>query len=140
MASDPRSTGSSWSETYTDSGYATSHGSAPRRRKSSPFPLPPTLQSILGRPRILDCLLSFIPYGDFNALTSSCSELRDLMQEPALKDTILSYFLPGFRSLLRSKTPELFVDVRVTVSDLNVFRELSFPYFFSLVPDAPPFI
>ena len=48
------------------------------------------------------------------------------MQKPALKDTILSYFLPGFRSLLRSKAPELFVDVRVTVSDLNIFREQSF--------------
>ena len=58
------------------------------------------------------------------------------MQDPALKDTILSYFLPGFRSLLRTKTPELFVDVRVTVGDLNIFRELSFSYFF-FVPDAP---
>jgi len=58
------------------------------------------------------------------------------MQEPALKDTILSCFLPGYRSLLRTKTPELFVDVRVSVSDLNIFRELSFPYFSSLVPDA----
>lgn len=123
---------SSWSTAYTDSGYAPSHGSTPKRRKSSPFPLLPTLPGIFGHPRILDCLLSFIPYGDFNALTSSCPELRDLMQEPALKDIILSYFLPGFRSLLRSKTPELFVDVRVSVSDLNVFRELSFPYFFSL--------
>lgn len=48
------------------------------------------------------------------------------MQKPALKDTILSYFLPGFRSLLRFKAPELFVDVRVTVSDLNVFRKQIF--------------
>ena len=140
MSPDPRSTVSSWSTTYTDSGYAPSHGSAPRRRKSSPFPPLPTLQAILRLPRILHCLLSFIPYADFNALTSSCPELRDLMREPVLKDTVLSYFLPGFRSLLRSKTPELFVDVRVTVGDLNIFRELSFPYFFSFVPDAPPYI
>lgn len=139
MPSDPRSTVSSWSTTYADSGYATSHGSATKRRKSSPSPLrSPTLEGIVGHPRVLDCLLSFISYGDFNALTSSCSELRDLMQEPALKDAILSHFLPGFRSLLRTKTPELFVDVRVTVSDLNVFRELSFPYCFSFVPDAGP--
>ena len=47
------------------------------------------------------------------------------MKDPALKDIILSRFLPGFRSLLRFKNPELFVDVHVTISDLNIFRELS---------------
>jgi hypothetical protein len=80
--------------------------------------------------------MSFIPYEDFSALTSSCSELRTLMQKPALKDAILSCFLPGFRSLLRSKAPELFVDVRVTIGDLGIFREPSFPYFSFLDPDA----
>ena len=122
MACDPKSRASS-SEyaNYSDSGYAPSL-SAPRRRQSTPLPLFPSLQGALRHPRILESLLSFIPYGDFSALTSSCSELRNLMQKPALKDAILSSFLPGFRSLLRSKAPELFVDVRVTVSDLNIFR------------------
>jgi len=50
------------------------------------------------------------------------------MQKPDLKDTILSYFLPRFRSLLRLKTSELFVDVPITVGDLNVFREPSSPH------------
>jgi len=62
------------------------------------------------------------------------------MEKPALKDVILSCFLPGFRSLLLSKTPELFVDVRVTISDLNVFCKPSFPYFLLLFlprPDTP---
>lgn len=135
MASDPRSTISSFgSGSYPDSGYAPSAGSLPRRRKPSPSLHLPSLQNILSSPRILDHTLSLISYGDFFALTATCSELRDLMQEPALKDTILSHFLPGFRSLLRSKTPELFVDVHVTVSDLNVFREPSFPSIFDPRP------
>jgi len=56
------------------------------------------------------------------------------MEKPALKDVILSCFLPGFRSLLLSKAPELFVDVRVTVSDLNAFREPNLPYSLPLSP------
>jgi hypothetical protein len=135
MASDPRSTISSFgSGTYPDSGYAPSAGSLPKQRKQSPSPLPPSLQNILSSPRILDYILSLVSYGDFFALTATCSELRDLMQEPALKDAILSHFLPGFRSLLRTKTPELFVDVRVTVGDLNVFREPPLPSIFDSCP------
>lgn len=58
------------------------------------------------------------------------------MAKPALKDVILSCFLPGFRSLLLSKTPELFVDVRVTISDLNVFCKPNCPYLLP-IPHAP---
>ena len=134
MASDPRSTISSFgSGTYPDSGYAPSSGSLPKRRKPSPSLLP-SLQNILNNPRILDYTLALISYGDFVSLTTTCSELRDLMQEPALKDTILSHFLPGFRSLLRSKTPELFVDVHLTIGDLNVFRQ---PPFLSIFDPRP---
>ncbi|KAF9778958.1 hypothetical protein BJ322DRAFT_464708 [Thelephora terrestris] len=110
---------SSESTSCTDSGYAQSDF---RKRDSSPFPFFTSLQSVLRLPRILGCLLSFIPYEDFNALTSSCTEFRKLMEKPALKDTILSCFLPGFRSLLRFKNPELFVDVHVTIGDLNTFH------------------
>ncbi|KAF9649271.1 hypothetical protein BDM02DRAFT_3114039 [Thelephora ganbajun] len=123
MVLDPKSrVSSSGSTNYSDSGYAPSSGSAPRRRELPLFPFFPSLQNVLRHPRILECLLLFISYGDFSALTSSCSELRNLMQKPAFKDTILSCFLPGFRSLLRFKTPELFVDVRATVGDLNIFH------------------
>lgn len=133
MAIDPKSRlSSSECTTFSDSGYAPSSGSVPKRWESPTltFPLLPTLQCILRQSRILECFLSYISYGDFSALTSSCSDLRNLMQKRALKDTILSWFLPGFRALLRSKAPELFVDVHVTVSDLNVFRKSSFPYNF----------
>jgi hypothetical protein len=128
MVLDPKSrVSSSESTNYSDSGYAPSSGSAFRQREPSPFPPPflffPYLQSVLRHPRILECLLAFVSYADFNALTSCCSDLRNLMEKPALKTAILSYFLPGFRSLLRFKSLELFVDVRITISDLNIFRE-----------------
>lgn len=54
------------------------------------------------------------------------------MEEPVLKDIILSYFLPGFRSLLRFRDPKLFRDVHVTIGDLNVFREPSSSAYLSL--------
>jgi hypothetical protein len=127
MALGPKSRGSSSESTcYADSGYAPSSGSPFKKRESSPFPCFSFLKNALGHPRILECLLFLIPYEDFNALTSSCSELRNLMERPALKDTILSCLLPGFRSLLRFKNRELFVDVRITIGDLNIFREPGF--------------
>ena len=123
MALGPKSrVSSSESTSCTDSGYAPS---AFKQRESASFPFFSPLHGVLRHPRILECLLSFMPYGDFNALTSSCSEFRKLMENPALKDTILSCFLPGFRTLLRFKNPELFVDVHVTIADLNTFREPS---------------
>lgn len=144
MALDPKSrTSTSDTTNYRDSGYAPSSGSTPGRREPPPFHYFPSLQGVLRHPRILGRLLPIIPYGDFNALTSSCSELRNLMAKPALKDVILSCFLPGFRSLLLSKTPELFVDVRVTISDLNVFCKPNCPYLLLLFlillprPDTP---
>ena len=137
MFCDPKSRGSPSEDTnYSDSGYAPSSLSAPRMRQSLASPSLPSLQTALRHPRVLECLLSLLSYGAFNALTSSCLELRNLMQKPALKDVILSRFLPGFRSLLRSKAPELFIDVRATISDLNIFRASSFPYFTFLDPDA----
>jgi hypothetical protein len=55
------------------------------------------------------------------------------MDKPILKETILSCFLQGFRSLLRFRNPERFVDVRVTVRDLNIFREPNPPTSFSSI-------
>ena len=131
MALGPKSRVSS--SDYSDSGYAPSSGSAAKRRETSPFPSFPSLLSVLKHPRVFKSLLSWISYADFNVLTSSCSELRNLMQKPDFKDAILSCFLPGFRSLLRFKAPELFVDVRVTVGDLNIFREPNLFYFSFLI-------
>ena len=58
------------------------------------------------------------------------------MRKPAFKDVILSCFLPGARSLLHSKAPGRFVDVCVTVGDLNIFRRPSSPYLPFLDPDT----
>ena len=129
MALGPKSRiSSSESAGCSDSGYAPSSGSAFRPREPSPPFALPSLQTILEHPRILDSLLSFISFGDFNALTSSCLELRNLMDKTALKNSILSHFLPGYHSLLRFKSPDRFFDVRITISDLNVFREQNSSY------------
>jgi hypothetical protein len=95
--------------------------------------LPPTCPQASSHPRMSPILH---PLGDFNALAPSYSGLRNLIQQPALKDAILSCSLPRFCSLLRSKAPKLFVDVCVTVGDLNVFSEPISPSFSVLDPDS----
>jgi hypothetical protein len=62
---------------------------------------------------------------DFRRLTSTCRNLRHLFHHVDLKETILTRFIPGYRSCLLSRDLQNFVDVHVTIHDLHLFRKSS---------------
>lgn len=77
-------------------------------------------------PRILSFLLSYLGWNDFYALLNSCKDCRLLFDHAALRDVILSRYVPWYAHALRLRDPlRGYKDVPVSLKDLGLLRKLS---------------
>jgi hypothetical protein len=88
--------------------------------------------TLFREPRILPALLENTPWRDFHSLTCTCRAFRYLLSSTALKDGVLSEFVPGYRHGLRERDMQRFQDIPVTMHDLDMLRERPFLFFFGL--------
>ena len=103
-----------------------------RSRTLSTFTLtlasgPCSFVSLLKDHCVLSNCLSFLHWTDFQTLTRTCRDLRYLMRDLQLRDTILAKFVPGFKYALENRETHRFRDVPVTLHHLELFS-------------APPFL
>lgn len=105
-------------------------GARPTRNSYATNPRPLTihsprrsLQATLQSPGVFANLLQFLSTGEFRAITSTCQELRQIFRHAAIKDAVLSHYVPGYRACLLHHDPQQFVDVGVSVGDLHLFRK-----------------
>ncbi|TFK45855.1 hypothetical protein OE88DRAFT_1668720 [Heliocybe sulcata] len=93
-----------------------------RSQRLSNFLLTSSLIDTLRHPRILARFLAHVEWNDFNALTSTCRQLRgSLFSRPELKAVILSHYVPGYRYCLRNSDMDRYRDLKITLRDLNYF-------------------
>jgi hypothetical protein len=94
---------------------------------SSPKERRDTLISLINHPKILSQLLQHLDWQDWFALISTCNALRQLFHSPALKDAILSHYVPEYRACLQHRDFRRYQDVHVTLYNLKLLRESPLP-------------
>ncbi|EGN91927.1 hypothetical protein SERLA73DRAFT_80033 [Serpula lacrymans var. lacrymans S7.3] len=107
-----------------------SHSPPPPRRTHSLSPPPPRrthppmpLHAVLASPHhapVLAALLDFLPWADFLALASTCSNLRYILDNPTTKDVVLAHYVPSYAYALTFRNPLAFQDIDVSICDLNL--------------------
>lgn len=83
----------------------------------------------LKRPRVLICLLQYLPWSDLYALISTCADMRRLWDIRELRDIILSHYVPEYRYALRHRDLFKCRDIDLSLQDLDLLRwcSLLFP-------------
>ncbi|TFL04095.1 hypothetical protein BDV98DRAFT_581111 [Pterulicium gracile] len=72
-------------------------------------------------PAILRRILSFVSWKDFRALTQTGRVLRTLVDTPTLKHVVLARFVKHYAWCLSIMDDANFVDVSITIHDLDLF-------------------
>ena len=76
---------------------------------------------MLHDPFILSRLLAALQWSSFHSLLSACRDFRQVFSRLALRDVILSGFVPGYKLALGNRQiADLSVDI--TIEDLALFR------------------
>ena len=95
------------------------------KRKVVPVPsITPSegIRRMLNHPVILSRLSAITQWLSFHALISTCSEFRQILARPELRDVILSRFVPGYKLCLGNReVVELSVDI--TIEDIALIRK-----------------
>ncbi|KAG1744121.1 uncharacterized protein EDB91DRAFT_1124549 [Suillus paluster] len=76
----------------------------------------------LKQPNVLERLLQFIPWADFYALLSTCSDMRRLWDTRDLRDVILSHFVPGYGYALMYRDLSNYQDMDISLQDLDLLH------------------
>lgn len=79
----------------------------------------------LRRPRILACLLQFLPWCDFYVFLSTCTDMRRLWDIRELRDVIMAHYVPGYRYALRYRDLSNCRDIDISLEDLDLLRSSS---------------
>lgn len=109
--------------------FVDAHASESRRSRAlSSFMVAPSRLSrsfitALKHPNVLACLLEYLPWTYFYSLTSTSREFRHILRIPALKDVVLSQYVPGYKSFLATRDLHRFQDVPTTMSHLDLLSE-----------------
>lgn len=76
---------------------------------------------LCSRPKVLAGLLQYIDFAEFHALCCTSKPMRDILDiDTAVRDVILSRFVPGYRS---GAMPAGHQDIRVDLRDLEALSE-----------------
>ncbi|PPR03079.1 hypothetical protein CVT24_012392 [Panaeolus cyanescens] len=104
---------------------------APRTKSPTP-PAPRVLSSFMPRtsnsslpatlhvPNILSALVAHLSWADLYPLLITCKALWDLFRHTALRDVVLSRFVPGYAYALRSRGSNQLANVQVSIHDLDL--------------------
>ncbi|KAH9481579.1 hypothetical protein JR316_0006106 [Psilocybe cubensis] len=84
------------------------------------FNSPSSLLALLKNPPILAALLAHMDWVDVYSVLSTCKPLRAIFQDPALRDVVLSRFVPGYAYAVRVRDMNQYQDVQVSVHDLDL--------------------
>ncbi|KAI5119420.1 hypothetical protein M0805_009871 [Coniferiporia weirii] len=80
------------------------------------------LATICSDAKALSCLLTFLSWNDFHALSSASRLIRCIFAGAAVKDAVFSHFIPGYRTALRTRDKDLWEDsIRMDYADLRIF-------------------
>jgi hypothetical protein len=81
---------------------------------------------ILESSHLLSLFLSFLEWDNFYALLNACKRYQLLFEDAALRDVILSRYVPWYAHALRLRDPlGGYKDVPVSLKDLDLLRKLS---------------
>ena len=84
------------------------------------------LSAAMKDPRVLDVFLAMLPWQVFYALTSTCSEFRNILANAELRNIVLSHCLPGFSACLAHASEDRLSAVDLShMHDLVLFRKWS---------------
>ncbi|PPQ90809.1 hypothetical protein CVT25_012129 [Psilocybe cyanescens] len=86
----------------------------PRLKTSS------SLVALLKIPPILAVVLAHLDWIDAYPIFATCKSFRDIFQDPALRDVVLSRFVPGYIHSMRIRDLNHYQDVQVSVHDLDL--------------------
>lgn len=109
--------------------------SGPRDSQIPVRPFPPSQHSklpsfttLVTTSQTLSCLLSFLPWSDFMALSQICRTCRHIFSNENLRDIVLSRYVDGYGYVLRQKDPSSSTvnTVSVTLHDLDLLCKLNF--------------
>jgi len=99
------------------------HNPAPTNRVLSSF-MPrmhiSTLLSTLQNPSVLAAFISHLDWVELHPLFITCKTLREVFRESALRDVVLSRYVPGYSHCLLSRDMNHYQDVQVSIHDLDL--------------------
>ncbi|KIM40513.1 hypothetical protein M413DRAFT_11417 [Hebeloma cylindrosporum] len=99
------------------------HNFAPTTRVLSSF-MPrmhhSSLLSTLQIPSILAAFISHLDWVEVHPLFTTCKTFREIFRESALRDVVLSRYVPGYRYCLRGRDMNHYQDVQVSIHDLDL--------------------
>ena len=79
-----------------------------------------SLISTLQIPSILAAFVSHLDWAELHPLFITCKTLREVFRESALRDVVLSRFVPGYSHCLRHRDMNHYQDVQVSMHDLDL--------------------
>lgn len=107
---------------------------ASRRVHHNPVPTTRVLSSFMPRsynssilstlqiPSVLAAFVSHLDWFELHPLFITCKTLRELFRESALRDVVLSRYVPGYTHCLRIRDMNHYQDVQVSIHDLDLLR------------------